>query len=205
MRYVSRALLAGGLGLAAAFLTACGGGSNVLDASQNSSLSALLSQAHQDNANGDCAGADAAIGKLQQQIANLPGSVDPTLVSDLGRGASTAATLARRQCGGSVAPGPQTTTTPKTPTTSRTTSTPTTTSTTTTPTTTTTTTSPTTTTPTTTSTPATTTPTPGTTSTGTNGGAGLPGAGTGGAGSGGAGNGDGQGNGPATEHPSSDE
>jgi len=58
MRYVSRALLAGGLGLAAAFLTACGGGSNVLDASQNSSLSALLSQAHQDNANGDCADAD---------------------------------------------------------------------------------------------------------------------------------------------------
>jgi hypothetical protein len=185
MRSVSRALLAGGLGLAAASLAACGSSSGLLPSGEASTLKTELSSVSNDITKGDCGNAARVIEAVQSQVANLPGSVDPVLVSDLGRGAQTVGALARTQCSGTVSTATNTSTsTTTTPTTThpRTTSTPTTT-TTTTPTVTITTptvTTPSTTTPTpSTTTPATTTPPPGTTSTGANGGAGLPGSGTG--------------------------
>ncbi|HWC85924.1 MAG TPA: hypothetical protein VG388_05270 [Solirubrobacteraceae bacterium] len=188
MRSLSRACLAGVLGLAAAFLAACGAGSGLLTADQASTLKTELSAASGDISSGDCAGAARLIEKVQTQVASLPGTVDPTLVSDLSRGAQTVRSLAKTQCSGSVGTGAGTTlTTTTTPASTRptTTSTPTSTATTTTPTTTTpdTTTTPPAPTPSTT-TPATTTPGPGTTPTGGNGGAGLPGNGTSAAGQG---------------------
>ncbi|HWF23930.1 MAG TPA: hypothetical protein VG275_00675 [Solirubrobacteraceae bacterium] len=184
MRSVSRALLAGGLGLAAASLAACGSSSGLLPADKASTLQTELSSASNDITNGDCVSAARVIEAVQTQVANLPGSVDPVLVSDLGRGAQTVRALAKTQCSGTVSTATNTSTsTTTTPATThpRTTSTPT--STTTTPTATTTTptitTPPTTPTTPSTTTPATTTSTPGTTSTGANGGAGLPGSGTG--------------------------
>jgi hypothetical protein len=193
MRYVSRALLAGGLGLAAAFLAACGASSGLLSASQASNLTALLNRASADVSSGQCYAADKAIGQLRTQIAALPGSVNTTLVSDLSKGAKTVEELANDQCGSAVGTGSDTkSTTTATTAPSHTTSTSTTTTTTTTPTETTP--SPPTPAPTTPSTPATTPSTPGTTSTGASGG----GAPTGGGGGDGQGNnqGNGQGVGP---------
>lgn len=169
MRSVSRALLAGGLGLAAAFLAACGGSSGLLSPNQASTFNGLLNQASTDVTNGNCGSALNAIGTFRTQVANLPGTVDPTLVFDLSRGADRVNALVKQQCGSTVGTGTNTgTTTPTTTTHEQTTSTSTSTS----PTTTTTTTTPstTTTTPTTPTTPATTPSTPGTTSTGAPGG-----------------------------------
>ena len=167
MRSVSRALLAGGLGLAAAFLAACGGSSGLLSPNQASTFNGLLNQASTDVTNGNCGSALNAIGTFRTQVANLPGTVDPTLVFDLSRGADRVNALVKQQCGSTVGTGTNTgTTTPTTTTHEQTTSTstsPTTTTTTTTP-------STTTTTPTTPTTPATTPSTPGTTSTGAPGG-----------------------------------
>ncbi len=183
MRYVPRALLAGGLGLAAAFLTACGGSSGLLSTNENSALNGALNAASTDLLDGHCASAQKAIGSVETQVANLPGSINPTLVSDLSNGTQAVRSLAKQHCSGAVNTATHTSsTTATTPTVTHqhTTST-TTTSTPTTPST------PTPTTPTTPSTPATTTPTSGTT---TGGGGGAPTGGTGntGAGSTGAGN-----------------
>jgi len=184
MRYVSRALQAGGLGLAALFLAACGSGSGLLSSGQGSELTAELNQASTDVSNGECAGADTLIGNVQTQVANLPGSVNPTLVSDLDRAARTVLALANRDCSGTVTTAPDNTiTSANTGTTAHqhTTSTSTSTATTTTTTTLTVPTTPTSTS-TTPSTPATPTPSPGTptTTTGGGGGAGLPPSGGGG-------------------------
>jgi hypothetical protein len=186
MRYVSRALQAGGLGLVALLVAACGSGSGLLSSSQGSQLTTELSQASADVTNGDCTGADTLIENVQTQVANLPGSVNSTLVSDLDQAAKTVLTLANRDCSGTVAagtdntPGPANagTTTHTSSTATKPQTTPTTPSTT-------------------SSTPATTTPTSGTTTTGGGGGAGLPGSGDSGEGSGQSGNGGGQGGGAA--------
>jgi hypothetical protein len=191
MRHVSRALLAGGLGLAAAFLAACGAGSGLLSSSQASALIAEVNQATSDVSNGDCTNANTILVDVQTKVAGLPASVNPTLVSDLDHGADTLRALANEKCSGSLGVGSDNTTTSvSTPTTTHpdTTSTPTSTTTTSTETNTQST-------PSTPSTPATTTSTPGTTTTGGGGGAGLPG--NGGSGNGtGVGQGGGSGNGP---------
>jgi len=197
MRYVSRALQAGGLGLVALLVAACGSGSGLLSSSQGSQLTTELSQASADVTNGDCTGADTLIENVQTQVANLPGSVNSTLVSDLDQAAKTVLTLANRDCSGTVAAGTDNTPGPANAgTTTHTSSTATSTSTSASTTTTKPQTTPTT--PSTTSsTPATTTPTSGTTTTGGGGGAGLPGSGDSGEGSGQSGNGGGQGGGAA--------
>lgn len=189
MRNLSPALLAGALGLAAAFLAACGASSGLLSASEGSSLTAQLNAASHNLSRGNCYGAQNAIGQLKNEIAHLPTSIDTTLVNDLSRGANTIGELANARCTGTV--GTATHTSPPivtTPTTTHphTTSTPTSTSTTTSPTPTSTPTTPQTTTPTTPttpSTPATSTPAPGTSP---GGGGGAP---TGGGGANGQGNG----------------
>jgi hypothetical protein len=177
MRYVSRALVAGGLGLAAAFLASCGASSGLLSTSQSNALTANLHQASAAVSSGECGDADTAIANLQAQVVGLPPSVNSTLVSDLSRGIQTVEALASKDCrGGVLGDGSNTTTGPAaTPTTTHehTTSTPTTTTSTQGQTISTATQTP----PTTPTTPATTPTSPGTTSTGNGGGAGLPGTG----------------------------
>ena len=185
MRYASRAVLAGALGFAAAFVVACGGGSGLLSSNDASSLNNQLDAVSSALASKNCGDVSNATSQLADDVVNLPGSLNSTLRNNLTQGVSTIAQLARRQC----ANVPTTPTTPTTPTNTQTITTQT--HTTTTPTTpTNTTTTPTTPTNTTT-TPATTT-TPSGTTTGGTGGAGLgqgPGNSSGGSGTGGNGNG----------------
>ncbi len=195
MRCAPRAILAGGLGFAAAFLVACGGSSGLLSGNQSVDLSGQADEISAAVQAGNCGAAINASAALDRKVHTLPATVNPTLRSNLTQGASTIAQLAAKQCRHHTASTASTASTPTTsPSTTTTTSTSTSTSTsTTTPTTTTTTSS--------TSTTATTPTNTGTTST-TTGGAGLgestttTGNGNGsGSGSGGAGAGNGNGNG----------
>jgi hypothetical protein len=185
MRYASRAVLAGALGFAAAFVVACGGGSGLLSGNQASSLNNQLDSVSSALASKNCGDVSSATSQLADDVVNLPSSINSTLRNNLTQGVSTIAQLARQQCA-NVPSTPTTPTTPTAPTTTtqtHTTTTPTTpTHTTTTPTT-----------PTnTTTTPATTSTPSGTTSTGT-GGAGFgQGTGTSSGGSGTGGNGNSQ-------------
>lgn len=194
MGFAHRAILAGALGFAAAFVVACGGGgSGLLSGNQADTLKSQLDQVSSELASGNCSGVSSASDELTNAVANLPNSVNATLRNNLSQGASTVARLARRQCH----PAETQTHTETTPTTD-TATTPPATTTETTPATTPTTTTQTQTTPTTphtTTTPATSTNPSGTTPTGTSGGVGLTGNPTGGSGTGGGGNGDGGGNG----------
>lgn len=188
MRYAPRAILAGGLGFAAAFVVACGGGRGLLSGDQSIALSGQADQISSAVQSGNCAAANNASAALLSDVQTLPVTVNPTLRSNLTQGATTIAQLAARNCHQHTASTAPKSTTSSTSTTSSSTSTSTSTSTTTT-------------TPTTTSTSTTaTTPTnPGTTS--TTGGAGLGGgtttSGTGTTTSGGTGPGNGNGNGNA--------
>ena len=189
MRYASRAVLAGALGFAAAFVVACGGGSGLLSSNDASSLNNQLDSVSSALASQNCGDVSNATSKLADDVINLPSSINSTLRNNLTQGVSTIAQLARRQCA-NVPSTPTTPTTPTSPTTTtptHTTTTPTTPTPTPTPTNTTTT--PTTPTNTTTN-PATTSTPSGTTSTGT-GGAGFGqgnGNSSGGSGTGGNGN-----------------
>jgi hypothetical protein len=184
MHYASRAVLAGALGFAAAFVVACGGGSGLLSSNDASTLNNQLDSVSSALASQNCGDVSNATSKLADDVINLPSSLNSTLRNNLTQGVSTIAQLARRQC----ANVPSTTTTQTNTTTTATTTTQT--HTTTTPSTpTNTTTTPTTPTNTTTN-PATTSTPSGTTSTGT-GGAGFGqgnGNSSGGSGTGGNGN-----------------
>ena len=183
MRYASRAILAGALGFAAAFVVACGGGSGLLSSNDASSLNNQLDSVSSALVSKNCGDVSSATSRLADDVVNLPSSINSTLRNNLTQGVSTIAQLARRQCANvpSTPTAPTTPTAPATTTQTHTETTPTTpTNTTTTPT------APTNT----TTTPATTPTTPGTTSTGT-GGAGVGdgnGNSSGGSGTGGNGN-----------------
>jgi hypothetical protein len=185
MRYASRAVLAGALGFAAAFVVACGGGSGLLSSNDASTLNNQLNSVSSALASQNCGDASNATSKLADDVINLPSSINSTLRNNLTQGVSTIAQLARQQCA-NVPSTPTTPTTPTAPTTTTQTHTATT------PTTPThTNTTPTTPTDTTTN-PATTSTPSGTTSTGT-GGAGVgQGSGNSGGGSGPGGNGNSQ-------------
>jgi hypothetical protein len=185
MRYASRAVLAGALGFAAAFVVACGGGSGLLSGNQASSLNNQLDSVSSALASKNCGDVSSATSQLADDVVNLPSSINSTLRNNLTQGVSTIAQLARQQCA-NVPSTPTTPTTPTAPTTTTQTHTATT------PTTPThTNTTPTTPTDTTTN-PATTSTPSGTTSTGT-GGAGVgQGSGNSGGGSGPGGNGNSQ-------------
>jgi hypothetical protein len=187
MRYVPRAILAGGLGFAVSLLiAACGGGVGLLSADQSSTLSSQLDQVSSALQNGDCGAVSSAATGLGQDAGSLPGSVSATLRNNLIQGASTVGELARRDCRPTTSSSAVTSTQPpSTPTTTQPTTSSTQSSTATTSTTPTTSTR---------TTPATTPSTSGTTTTGaTTGGVGI-GAGSGNGKSGG-GNGQGSGNG----------
>lgn len=182
MRYVNRALCAGGVGLAALTLAACGSGGSLLSHSQASGLNRQLDQISQALSARQCQQASNEISNFQSSVDAMSG-VDQSLIANLDQGSQTVAQLSSTEC-------PTTTkrqTTPATTTTTTTAPTPTRTATTTpTPPPTNTTTIPTTTT-TTPSTTTTTTPSGGGSGSG---GAGLPGGG-GDANGGGSGNGNG--------------
>jgi len=187
MRYASRAVLAGALGFAAAFVVACGGGSGLLSGNQASSLNNQLDSVSSALASKNCGDVSSATSQLADDVVNLPSSINSTLRNNLTQGVSTIAQLAQKQCA-NVPSAPITQTNTRTTTTTTTTQT----HTATTPTTPThTTTTPTTPTNTTT-TPATTSTPSGTTSTGTGGAGVSQGSGNSGGGSGPGGNGNSQ-------------
>jgi hypothetical protein len=180
MRYVTRALCAGGVGLAALTLAACGSGGSLLSHSQASSLNRQLGQISQALSARQCQQASNEISNFQNSVDAMSG-VDQSLIGNLDQGAQTVAQLASTEC----------------PTTQRTHTTPTTTNTTPTTPTQTATTTPTPPVTSTTTTPTTTQTTPSTTTTTTpsGGGSGSGGAGLPGGGGDGTGGGNGNGNG----------
>jgi hypothetical protein len=186
MRYLPRALLAGGMGFAAAALVACGGSGGLLSSTQAGSLNNQLDALAASINAGQCTSAAKAAVDFSQAVNSLPGSINSTLANNLKQGAAAIGRLTVKDCGQLAAKIPTTPKTTTTPTTS--------TQTTTTPTTPTTNTS-------TSGSGSTTTPTTSTATTGTgsgttstgNGGAGLPGGNTSTGGNGGAGTGNGNG------------
>ena len=165
MRFMPRAILAGGAGFAVSLLAACGGGAGLLSGDQSNALSSRLDQISSSLAAGNCRAVGNASSGLVNDVANLPSTINRTLREDLHHGAQTVTQLAVHQCRphpAKTVTTPTATTTP--PTTASTAPTTPTTSTATTPTTSTAT------------TPTATTPTtPGTTSTQPTGGGGLGG------------------------------
>jgi hypothetical protein len=138
MRYAPRAILAGGLGFAASFVVACGGGSGLLSSDQSGALSGQANQINSAVQAGNCGAALNASAVLNSDVQTLPVNINPTLRRNLTQGASTIAELAGKDChhttsSASTPTSTSSTTSTTTPTTSSTsTSTPTTTTTTTT-------------------------------------------------------------------------
>jgi hypothetical protein len=169
MRYAPRAILAGGLGFAASFVVACGGGSGLLSGDQSNALSSQADHVSSAVQSGNCGAAVNASAVLSGDVQTLPVTINSTLRSNLTQAASTIYQLAQHDCHQHSATTASTPTTTSSTTSTTSTSTPTTTTTTSTTTPTTTTSSTTT-----TSTTATTPTLPGTTST-SSGGAGAGG------------------------------
>ena len=107
MRYASRAVLAGALGFAAAFVVACGGSSGLLSSNDASSLNNQLDSVSSALASKNCGDVSSATSQLADDVVNLPASINSTLRNNLTQGVSTIAQLARRQCA-NVPPTPTT-------------------------------------------------------------------------------------------------
>ena len=119
MRYIPRALLAGGLGFAAAVLAACGGGSGLLSAGQSSTLNSQLDAVSAAIARGHCTAAAAAAQGFDNSVANLI-SIDQTLTNNLKQASAALAQQAGPDCStrrssSSPAAAPKTTPTLTTP------------------------------------------------------------------------------------------
>jgi len=98
MPTIGRPLIAGMLGLAAAFLVACGDRNGLLSSSDADSIEQQLDSAQAALNSQSCARATAAANRAQQVIARLPSDVDPRLRKRLNRGATRLVTLAARDC-----------------------------------------------------------------------------------------------------------
>jgi hypothetical protein len=120
MRFALRALLAGALGIAVAFLVACGDRSNLLPGSSADKLNSQLDQVSAAVSGGDCAKAVAAVNAYKDTVLGLPGTVSATLRANLIQGAQTIAQMAPNDCRQASQPSTTsttpTTTTPTTPT-----------------------------------------------------------------------------------------
>ncbi len=97
MRYIPRALLAGGLGFAAAVLAACGGGSGLLSAGQSSTLNSQLDAVSAAIARGHCTAAAATAQGFDNSVANLT-SINPTLTDNLRQASAALAQRAGPEC-----------------------------------------------------------------------------------------------------------
>ena len=132
MRYAPRAILAGGLGFAVSCVAACGGGAGLLSGDQSIALSDQGNEIASAVQSGDCGAAVNASAALNKDVQDLPVTVNPTLRSNLGQGASTIAQLAAKDCRQhetTTTVSPPTTSTPTTTSSTTSTSTPTTSST----------------------------------------------------------------------------
>jgi hypothetical protein len=110
LRY--RAFLAGGLGFAVAFVVACGGSNGLLTGDQSSSLNAQLNSVSSALGSHDCGAAQDAATSLNNAVANLPSTVNTTLLQNLGQGAATVGVLAARDCTPTSTPSSSTTSSP---------------------------------------------------------------------------------------------
>src|SRR5947209_17668931 len=110
MRQGLRALAVGGLGFAVSLIAACGSSSGLLTANTARSLQDQLQQVSSDVKQGNCARAADELGRLTQQIQNLPSSVNSTLRSNLDQGLTKAQELVASQCRSTTATAPTTTT-----------------------------------------------------------------------------------------------
>lgn len=98
MRHAPRALLAGGLGFAVAFLVACGGGAGLLSGDHAATLSSQLDKISSAVDAGHCSTASSAAASLRSNVDALPRSVNAKLRRNLAQGASTVAELAQQDC-----------------------------------------------------------------------------------------------------------
>ena len=87
MRYAPRAILAGGLGFAVSFVVACGGGAGLLSGDQSIALSGQGNEINSAVQSGNCGAAINASAALNNDVHNLPVTVNPTLRSNLNQGA----------------------------------------------------------------------------------------------------------------------
>jgi hypothetical protein len=125
MGFGSRALTAGGLASAAAFVVGCGTQSPItgaLSQSANRAIVGDLSAVSDAVSNGSCVKARSALSMLDATLSNLPSNTNAKLVTNLTQGSTTLKTLALRECHGSQ-PTPNTTSSSTTPTTTSSTST----------------------------------------------------------------------------------
>jgi hypothetical protein len=98
MGYRSRAFLAGGLGFAASFVVACGGGNGLLASNDASTLQSQLDRLSQAVSAGNCGTAANAVQQFNDAVVRLPAQVSPTLRRNLGQGASTIGRLSAKDC-----------------------------------------------------------------------------------------------------------
>lgn len=98
MRLAPRALLAGGLGLAASLLVACGGGAGLLSGDQANNLQAAIDSVSTAVQSGNCAAAENAAQSLQNEAANLPPTVNRSLKTNLNDGVSKLTDQAAAEC-----------------------------------------------------------------------------------------------------------
>ena len=98
MPTLGRPLIACLLGLAAAFLVACGDRNGLLSGSDADAIERQLDSAQAALDSQSCARATAAAQRAQQTIARLPAAVDPRLRARLNQGATRLVTLAARDC-----------------------------------------------------------------------------------------------------------
>jgi hypothetical protein len=98
MGYGSRAFLAGGLGFAASFVVACGGGNGLLASNDASTLQSQLDRLSQAVSAGDCGTAANALQQFNSAVVGLPAQVSPTLRRNLGQGAATIGRLSAKDC-----------------------------------------------------------------------------------------------------------
>jgi len=98
MRYAPRAILAGGLGFAASFVVACGGGSGLLSGDQSNALSSQADQVVSAVQSTNCGAAVSASAVLSNQVQTLSVTINSTLRSNLSQAASTISQLAQHDC-----------------------------------------------------------------------------------------------------------
>jgi hypothetical protein len=98
----SRALTAGGLAFAAAFVVGCGTSQikGALSESANSAISGDLSAVSDAVSDGSCTRARSALTMLDTTLSKLPSDTNAQLVKNLTQGASTVRTLAVKECQG---------------------------------------------------------------------------------------------------------
>jgi hypothetical protein len=87
------------LGVAAAYLVACGGNDNLIPASDASRVQNALNEVQADYRAGKCQDAEAAVAKAKGALLNLPGSVDARLRDRLEAGVANLGKQVPASCG----------------------------------------------------------------------------------------------------------